>query len=396
MTATTTAQQNFGFGEFEADLRDLARRFLDDQFPTTRLRELVAADYESVYGRGEPAGWDADLWTQVVDMGWSALAVPENAGGTPVSTAGLVGLIEEVGFRALPSPVTSTIAASLLLRRCEADRAGQWLRAIAEGASATLATTDPTGSWQPEHCAVEATADGDGQRLTGSAAFVQDAAKAQLFVVLCRSNDDLVLAVVDRDTDGVTVEANHIHDLTRDQATLHFDSAAIDSSAIVSANAADAIRDAWPAILTITCADLCGTAEWLLQTTVDYAKDRVQFDRPIGFFQAVKHPLVDVMIGIDRARSLTYHAASLIESGSSDAEAAARMAKSAASDAAAFAADRAVQLHGGIGFTWEHDVHIYFKRAMHNQALYGDGKYHRGVLADLLIGPISQRDASIE
>ena len=387
---STAIPQDFGFGEFEAELRDLARRFLNDQFPTTRLRELVATDHEAVYGRGEPAGWDPDLWAQVVEMGWSALAVPERAGGTPLSMAGLAGLVEEVGFRACPSPLVSTIAATLLLDECDPAAAERWLSAIAEGSSATLATTDPSGSWRPEHCAVKASPDGDGFLLTGSAAFVQDAAKAQLLVVLCRTDTGDLLAVVDRETPGVTVEADHIHDLTRDQATVRFESAPINGGAIVSTEAADALRAAWPAILTITSADLCGTTEWLLQTTVDYAKDRVQFDRPIGFFQAVKHPLVDVMIDVDRARSLVYNAASLVDAGSPDAEVAARMAKSAASDAASFAADRAVQLHGGIGFTWEHDVHIYFKRAMHNQALYGDGRYQRGILADLMLGPIGQ------
>lgn len=387
---TTPIPRDFGFGEFEAELRDLARRFLSEQFPITRLRELVALDHEAVYGRGEPAGWDSDMWTQIVDMGWSALAVPERAGGTPISLAGLAGLVEEVGFHALPSPLVSTISATLALKACDPARAEPWLRSIAEGASATLATTDAAGSWRPEHCSITATADSDdsARQLTGSAAFVQDAAKAQLFVVLCRSGDDHLLAVVDRDAPGVTITADHIHDLTRDQATVHFDSTPIGVAAIVSTNAVDTLHDVWPAVLTMISADLCGTAEWLLNTTVDYAKDRVQFDRPIGFFQAVKHPLVDAMIDIDRARSLTYHAASLADAGSPDAEQAARMAKSAASDAAAFAADRAVQLHGGIGFTWEHDVHIYFKRAMHNQALYGDGRYQRAILADLMLGPI--------
>jgi alkylation response protein AidB-like acyl-CoA dehydrogenase len=127
----------------------------------------------------------------------------------------------------------------------------------------------------------------------------------------------------------------------------------------------------------------------LLQTTVEYAKERVQFDRPIGFFQAVKHPLVDAMVEIDRARSLLYYAAAEIDAASDRMEIAARMAKSAASDAAAFISDRAVQLHGGIGFTWEYGLHIHFKRNLHNQALFGDGVHHRKKLADLLIGPIS-------
>src|SRR5690606_29865231 len=126
-------------------------------------------------------------------------------------------------------------------------------------------------------------------------------------------------------------------------------------------------RRAVPAMLVIVAADLCGAAEWQLQTTAEYARVRTQFDHPLGFFQAVKHPIVNAMIDIDRARSLVYAAACEIDSGEATAEIAARMAKSAASDAAAFVSGRSVQLHGGIGFTWECDLHIYFKRQMHNQ-----------------------------
>ena len=129
------------------------------------------------------------------------------------------------------------------------------------------------------------------------------------------------------------------------------------------------LEKAWPSLLVATAADLCGTSEWQLQATVEYARTRTQFDRPIGFFQAVKHPLVDAMVMIDRARSLLYHAAACIDAGSDEAETAARMAKSAASDAGAFMSDRSVQLHGGIGFTWESDVHLFFKRSLHAQVL---------------------------
>ena len=190
------------------------------------------------------------------------------------------------------------------------------------------------------------------------------------------------------DADGVTLVADHIHDLTRDQANVRFDGVRVAADAVMSREGAAALQRAWPAILVMISADLCGTSEWQLQTTVEYARNRKQFDHPLGFFQAVKHPLVDAMIGIDRARSLLYHAAACIDFEPARAEATARMAKSAASDAGAYISDRSVQLHGGIGFTWESDVHIFFKRSLHNQALYGDGVHQRRKLADDLIGPI--------
>ena len=183
------------------------------------------------------------------------------------------------------------------------------------------------------------------------------------------------------------MKADHIHDLTRDQATVSFSGVRVEADAILSRDALAALRRAWPGLLVLVTADLCGSSEWQLQTTVEYAKQREQFDRKIGFFQAVKHPLVNAMVEIDRARSLLYHAACEIDRGSEEAETAARMAKSAASDAGAFISDRSVQLHGGIGFTWECDLHVFFKRSMHNQALWGDGVHQRKKLADVLIGP---------
>ena len=131
---------------------------------------------------------------------------------------------------------------------------------------------------------------------------------------------------------------------------------------------------------------MVGAGEWLLQTTVEYAKTRVQFEHPLGFFQAVKHPLVNVMLDVDRAKSLVYNAACSIDCKEDSAEMNARMAKSQASDMAVFASSRAVQFHGGIGFTWECYVHLFFKRQMHNQVLFGDGKYQRTLLADMVIG----------
>ena len=216
---------------------------------------------------------------------------------------------------------------------------------------------------------------------------MQDAFKADLLIATARLGDGVALVAVDRAGAGVEMKADHIHDLTRDQATVSFSGVRVEADAILSRDALAALRRAWPGLLVLVTADLCGSSEWQLQTTVEYAKQREQFDRKIGFFQAVKHPLVNAMVEIDRARSLLYHAACEIDRGSEEAETAARMAKSAASDAGAFISDRSVQLHGGIGFTWECDLHIFFKRSMHNQALWGDGVHQRKKLADVLIGP---------
>ncbi len=384
---------DFGFGPDEELLRDSARKFLDQEMPVEKLRRLVAEDPDAVYTRGEAPAWDEKLWKQMVELGWTGLAVPESAGGVGFRSVGVAALVEEVGRHALPSPLLSTLASSYVLREAltgEPSPAAAWLGRIADGAAASLAITNARGSWEPGESGVIAEAEpgGDGLRLHGSAHFVQDAGKAELFVVHAIRDDGSYLCVVPADSPGLVVRPDHIHDLTRDQATLVFDDVPVTNDQVVSREGAAALARAWPALLVLVAADLCGSSEWQLQTTVEYARTRKQFDRPIGFFQAVKHPLSDGMVMIDRARSLLYHAACCIDSGSNEAETAARMAKSAASDAGAYLSDRSVQLHGGIGFTWECDVHLFFKRSLHNQALYGDAVHHRRKLADLLIGPI--------
>jgi alkylation response protein AidB-like acyl-CoA dehydrogenase len=385
---TQVPPRDFGFGEDEQLLRDLAHRFLDEHMPVERLRALVAADHEAAYERGERPAWDEGLWKQIGELGWAGLAVPESAGGVGGRMVGIAALVEEVGRHALPSPLVATLFAAFALRAAGTPQGDSWLKRIADGAAASLAITDARGSWDPEDCGVAARTDGDDLVLSGSAHFVQDAFKADFFVVSARGANGLVVCAVPAGAAGTALEQNHIHDLTRDQGTLRCDGVRVARADVVSDDAAPVLLRAWPALLVAVAADLCGTSEWQLQTTVEYAKQRKQFERQIGFFQAVKHPLVNAMIEIDRARSLLYHAAGCIDSGDEKALVAARMAKSAASDAGAFISDRSVQLHGGIGFTWECDVHLYFKRSLHNQMLYGDGAYQRKLLADELIGPI--------
>lgn len=389
MPEENPAPDDFGFGEDEAMLRDLARRFLDEKLPVETLRRCVAEAPEPIYDEGQRPRWDEALWKEIVELGWTGLAVGEEDGGAEMSLAGIAGVVEEVGRHALPSPLIPTLCATLVLRAAGADVAKALLARIAQGCTATLAITGERGSWDPGEPALSARTEDDGLVLEGHAHFVQDAFKADVLIASARLGDDVVLCAVDRTEPGVELQADHIHDLTRDQATVHFEDVHVGKSSIVSLDALPALRRAWPGILVLVSADLCGSSEWQLQTTAEYARNRKQFDRQIGFFQAVKHPLVDAMVEIDRARSLLYHAACEFDRGSGEAEVAARMAKSAASDAGAFISDRSVQLHGGIGFTWECDVHIFFKRSMHNQALFGDGVHHRKKLADHLIGSIA-------
>jgi len=376
--------KDFGFGPDEQLVRDQARKFLRESFGIERLRKLVAADHHEAYESAvQPAPYDTALWQQMVELGWTALAVPEAAGGVGMKTIAVATLVEEVGRVALPSPLVSTLVTTMVLR---AAGAMPWLERIAAGEAAALAATNAEGSWEPSDTGVEARSEGGRTILTGTAAFVQDARKASFFVVSARGPGGVGLYAVPANAPGLTITPDRIVDLTRDQATLTLSRVPVDAAGVVApeGRGVAALEAAMPGVLTIVAADLCGAAEWQLQTTTEYAKTRVQFDHPIGFFQAVKHPIVNMMLAVDRARSLTYAAACAIDHEPDDAPRLARMAKAAASDAAAFCSDRSIQLHGGIGFTWECDVHLYFKRQKHNQLLYGDAAYQRAKLAELL------------
>lgn len=380
--------KDFGFGSDEKLLRDQARKFLDEHATIAKLRKLVGEDHDAVYVRGDMPRYDESVWSKCVELGWTALAIPEDAGGVGAKLVGVAALVEEVGRHAFPSPLVATLNATYVLRACETAQAKAWLGKIAEGTTSSLVLTNDEGSWELDATPIRAKASGKGFTLEGTGAFVQDAFKVDAFVVAARADKGLVLVVVRKDANGVSLSRDHIVDLTRDQAGVSFSGVVVDEADVVSTEAIAALERAWPSILTIVSADLVGCSEWQLATTVEYAKVRKQFDRPIGFFQAVKHPLVNAMMEIDRARSHLYNAACAVDSLESDAIVAARMAKSQASDAAAFVSSRAVQLHGGIGFTWECDLHLFFKRNLHNQALYGDGVHQRKKLADILIGPI--------
>jgi len=368
-------------------IRDSARKLLRENAGIEKLRRLVARDHRAAYeSPTPPADYDEPLWRQMVELGFASLAVPEAAGGAGMKMVAVAALAEEAGRAALPSPLIATLLASCVLRQAPGDGARSALQRIAAGEPGSLAVTNGDGSWEPGDTDVTAKAADGGVVLDGVAYFVQDARKASFFVVSARGDGGVGLYAVDADAPGLTIRPDHIVDLTRDQGRVELRDVRVAAERVVApaGRGDEVLSRATPALLTIVAADMCGAGEWQLQTTAEYAQVRKQFDHPLGFFQAVKHPLVNMMVEIDRARSLVYDAACAIDTEPDGAERRARMAKSAASDMAAFCCGRSVQLHGGIGFTWECDVHIYFKRQKHNQMLLGDGTYQREKLAALL------------
>jgi alkylation response protein AidB-like acyl-CoA dehydrogenase len=371
-----TQPENFGFGEEAAMLKDSARKFFADNFSTDKLHRMVAGDHNPE--RMSSCAWDKELWQQMVELGWTSLAVPESAGGLGMSVVAVAGLVEELGRAAFPCPLLATLNATYVLAASGTGGEAA-LAEIAAGGSASLAISNAQGSWELGDTDVKC----EQGKLSGTASFVQEARKVDRLLVSAQSNAGLGLYWVATDASGVTIAPDAIVDLTRDQAHVSFENAPAQE---VTADGLAALAQAMPAIWTLLAADITGAAEWQLQTTVEYAGTRQQFEHPLGFFQAVKHPLVDVMVQIDQSKSLVYNAACAIDTEPELAVRYAHMAKASASETAAFASGRSVQYHGGIGFTWECFIHLYFKRQKHSQMLLGDAAWHRACLADILIG----------
>ncbi|MFM8356557.1 MAG: acyl-CoA dehydrogenase family protein [Gammaproteobacteria bacterium] len=366
--------RDFGFNDDIQILKEQAQRFLAEQQPAPRLRGSLAGTEDPHRGRVRTGWYDTDAWAAMQELGWHLVAVPESAGGIGLGLVAAVALQEEIGRAACPTPLTSTLLATFVLRAADA---AATLARIVDGHSMSLALYDADGSLESDTSAVTA----NGNRLTGTAWFVQDAQKVDGFIVAATAPEGLGLYHVS--AADVTLHADRIVDLTRDQGRIVLTDAPAEVVA-APGTASAVLARALPALLTLTAADIAGAAEWQLQTTAEYAKVREQFDRPIGFFQAVKHPIVNMMIAADETRSLVYSAAAAFDFDPDDALRTARLAKSSASDTAEFCANRSTQLHGGIGFTWEADVQIWHKRQMHSQFLFGDGAWQRARLAELL------------
>ncbi|MEE4277841.1 MAG: acyl-CoA dehydrogenase family protein [Halieaceae bacterium] len=366
--------RNYGFEEEAGMLKDSARRLFAERLPSDRLHALVAAEYDP--DRAPAVCWDEALWQEMVGLGWTSLAVPERAGGLAMPWVAVAGLVEESGRAAVPAPLLVTLQVTALLREL-GPAADSALAEIAAGCAATVACMDEVGRAPATGVRVV-----DG-KLSGVAPWVQDAGKSSRFLVLAEDPDGSAAWYwVAGDAAGLQQRRDQILDLTRDQASLVFEGVACER---IAAASSDAWRAAETVMLMLLSAEMVGAAEWQLQTTVDYAQQRQQFDRPLGFFQAVKHQLVNVMLAVDESKSLLYSAACALDHEPERARELALMAKASAGDTAGFASGRAVQCHGGIGFTWECYVQLYFKRQEHSRRLYGDAASHRAELARILV-----------
>jgi alkylation response protein AidB-like acyl-CoA dehydrogenase len=368
---------NFAFNEEQEQLRQLVRKFLDDQSPVERVMEVMEADVPI----------DEPLWAQMAEqLGLQALAIPEELGGSGYGFLELVVVFEEMGRRLPCVPFFSTIAlgATALLHCGDEAAQKEHLPAIASGElTATLALTEGDARWDPDSIQFTATDHGDGWSLTGTKTHVIDGATAGLVLVAARTGNGISLFAVEGATPGLTRETLTPMDLTRPLATLTFDG--------TPARLVGREGEAWPGLVTTLrlavvalAAEQVGGAQQCLESAVQYAKERIQFGRPIGSFQAVKHLCADMLVLVESARSAAYYAGWAAAEMDDDLPVAASMAKAYCSDAYTWVAGQNIQVHGGIGFTWEHPAHLYFKRAKSSELLFGDPAHHRELLAQAL------------
>lgn len=362
---------NFTLSEEQVMLRDGARRFLEEQSDMDRVRQVMETE----------SGLDVELWKNMAEQGWPAMHIPEAYGGAGFTFAETAILLHEMGRVLAPVPYVSSavLAAEAILRAGSEEQKERWLPAIAAGETiATFAVVEPGGGWDQESVATEAAPAGGDSTVTGTKAFVTEAPVADLFVVAARAAEVGLYVVAAAD---VTVERVVSLDMTRPLGTVVFDSAPSEALAAGSWDTVEQVFDVGRAALA---AEQVGGLERVLEMAVDYAKERKQFGRAIGSFQAIKHMCADMLVGLESARSAAAYAIWALVHEPAEFPTAAPLAKAYCSDAYFRAAGDNIQLHGGIGFTWEHDAHLYFKRAKSTGLLLGTPAEQRALLADRL------------
>jgi alkylation response protein AidB-like acyl-CoA dehydrogenase len=362
------------------ELRDTARRLLADRASSVRVRALL----------DDERGHDPELWGSMAELGWLAIPIPEHYGGMGAQAADFAVILHELGRQVTPSPMLASIAvgAQALSESANEALAADVVPAVAAGESVlTAALSSGRGSYDSTQQSVRASVANGSIVLDGVSRFVPDAHIANQIVVAASGVDDgVTLALVDRDTPGVTVEVEPTFDRTRRLATVTLSSVAVGADRLLAEpGTATAIHQRLVAIgaIAVVC-DAVGAAEHILEMSTEYAKSRVQFGRPIGSFQAVKHHLANMLTDVEASRAAATFAVDALDNGL-DVRHAAGVAKSFAGPACARVAATAVQVHGGIGFTWEHDAHLFLKRIDLDEALFGTPKWHREHLARLLI-----------
>jgi alkylation response protein AidB-like acyl-CoA dehydrogenase len=359
MSLAVTAEQQ--------ELRATVRRWIAESVPMSRVRELMAT----------PTAYDPAVWRGLAELGVLDLAVPEQYGGAGYGVQELAHVFDECGAAVLPSPLLATLGLTLplLLATDDEQAKARYLPGIADGSTvATLAWLAPGAGWDSAGRSMSVA----GGRLSGSAAAVLDGMSADLVLAVAGTGDSTVVVAVDPSAPGVTRTPQPTLDQTRPLALLRFD----DVACTPVGTGTRLLDHALDTAGVLLAAEMVGGAQACLDMSVAYAKVRRQFGRPIGSFQAVKHKCAEILVELEGARAAAAYAAWAAAENPAELPIVAPVAKAVAGEAYFRAAADNVQIHGGIGFTWEHDAHLYFKRAKTSLMLFGDTGAHRRTLAD--------------
>jgi alkylation response protein AidB-like acyl-CoA dehydrogenase len=368
----------FAFTDEQEQFRAAVRRFLNDKSPTTEVRRVMAT----------AEGYDPATWRQLsAELALPGIHIPEQYGGAGFGMVELGVVMEEFGRALVCAPYFSTavLAANAILNAGTEAQKSSLLPAIACGARlATLAITEPGGDWDPRAIALTATPFADGYRLEGTKSYVVDGHVADLLIVAARipssaGLEGLALFTLEANASGVERRLLESVDPTRKIARIDFHGAHADLLGVIEDGAGSIVRTLDQAAIALAN-EMMGGARKLFDSAIDYAKLRVQFGRTIGSFQAIKHKCADMLLDVELAKSATYYAAQAAAVDDPDWPALASLAKAAASETYMNTAAQCIQIHGGIGFTWDNDTHLWFKRAKSSEVFLGQPSYHRELL----------------
>jgi alkylation response protein AidB-like acyl-CoA dehydrogenase len=368
----------FDLTDEQQAIKSTAHDFLAARYKSERIRGLAESEH----------GFEQADWDEMAELGWTGLALPEEWGGQGLGIVELAVLFEEMGYALAPSPLFSNTVAGLALALCGSDdQRDRFLRPLAEGKlRGTPALWDSGSPATVGGFEMEGRADGDGFVLDGEKVLVMDAAAADFLMV---ATADGRRHLVERDAGGVTVTPSTSIDLTRRLYAVRFDGVKVAAEDTLPAEGPDYFPVFFRLCVALA-AESTGIAQRTMEMAVEYAKDRQQFGRPIGSYQAVSHRCAQMLLETENSRSAVYGAAWAADAEPESLPLAASMAKAYASDAGWRVPDASIQVHGGIGFTWEHDLHFFLKRGKANAAMFGDSKWHRDRVADTVLAEAAE------
>ena len=387
---------DFDFTQEQVMLRNLTREFLTRESTPRAVRTLME----------EPSGFSDATWQQMSEMGLPGLAIDPGYGGQGLGMVELALVLDEMGRAAYPGPffATSVLAASAIAAGGQPNQLARFLPDIAQGRTkATLALIEDALSWAGSGVRMTAERRGNEFVLNGTKRFVPFAQAADLILVVARTSsgsadDGTTVFALPADAAGLRQVPNVEMDHTSKTSTLTFDGVAVAADAVIGE-----VDRGWAVIGPTlqraaigASAEMLGAARRCMEMSVEYAKVRQQFGQPIGAFQAIKHACAEMLLEVENAHAATYYAAWALDAGAPDAALAASVAKAYVGDASRKVCGSSIQVHGGIGFTWEYDLHLYVKRAKHLEPLYGDADFHRERALQLLLDRVEAGEVQQE